>query len=97
MRQAPLHLALPAGLAIPDRAATPAWLGWALRLLGCHGIQQDGVHVAASGQLIEPLHRQQRPLAVALARIDDLKDTYWSLSDSSPISSDSTSRVMGPW
>jgi hypothetical protein len=72
MRQPPLHLALPAGLAIPDRPATPAWLGWALRLLGGHGIQQDGVHIAASGQLIEPLHRQHRPLAAGLPRLDDL-------------------------
>jgi hypothetical protein len=72
----PLHLAraLGCGLAAPGHAATPAGLGQALRLrlLGSHGIHDDGVHVAAGGQLVEPLHRQQGPLAATLARLDHL-------------------------
>jgi hypothetical protein len=47
MRQAPLDLALAFGLAIPGPAATPAGLGWALRLLLSHRVHQNGVHVAA--------------------------------------------------
>jgi hypothetical protein len=72
----PLHLAraLGCGLAAPGHAATPAGLGQALRLrlLGSYGIHDDGVHVAAGGQLVEPLHRQQGPLAATLARLDHL-------------------------
>jgi hypothetical protein len=41
-----------------------------LGLLLGHGAQQDGLHVAACGQLIKPVHRQQRPLAAALPRLD---------------------------
>jgi hypothetical protein len=59
-------------VAIPGRAAPPAWLGWMFRLLGGHRIHEDGLHVAACGQLVEPLHRQQRPLPAALPRLDDL-------------------------
>jgi hypothetical protein len=40
-------------------------------LLG-YGVHQDRVHVAAGGQLIEPIHRQQRPLPAALPRLNDL-------------------------
>jgi hypothetical protein len=29
------------------------------------------VHVAGGGQLVEPVNRQQRPLAAALPRLDD--------------------------
>jgi hypothetical protein len=43
-----------------------------LGLLVGHRAHQDGLHVAAGGQLIKPFHRQQRPLAAALARSDDL-------------------------
>jgi hypothetical protein len=59
-------------LAIPGPAPTPAWLGWALRLLGGHGSHQDGVHIAAGNQLVKPGNRQQRPLPTALPRTDDL-------------------------
>ena len=74
MRQAPLHLTLPSGLPIGSRApaSPPAWPLGALGLPVGHGVHQDGLHVAARCQLIEPLHRQQRPLAAALARTDDL-------------------------
>jgi hypothetical protein len=41
-----------------------------LGLLLGHRAHQDGPHVAAGGQLVEPVHRQQRPLAAALARLD---------------------------
>ena len=37
-----------------------------------HRAHQDRAHVAASGQLIEPLHRQQRPLPAAFAGLNDL-------------------------
>jgi hypothetical protein len=47
-------------------------VGWAVRLLGRHRIHQNRVHVAAGGQLVEPLHRQQSSLAAALAGLDDL-------------------------
>jgi hypothetical protein len=74
MRQAPLHLTPPSGLPIGSRtlASPPAGPLGALGLLVGHGAQQDGLHVAACGQLIKPFHRQQRPLAAALARSDDL-------------------------
>jgi hypothetical protein len=69
MGQAPLHRALGGTVAVPGPSptATPAWLDWALRLLLGHDVHQDGVHVAACGQLVESVHRQQRPLAAALA------------------------------
>ena len=73
MRQPPLHLAPPRSSTIPGHAATPTWLGWPLRLLGGNGGQQDGVHVPAGGQLVEPVNRQQRPLAAALPGLDNLK------------------------
>jgi hypothetical protein len=66
------------GGARPDRGsvrsgrAAPAGLGWALGLLGAGGVHQDGGHVAAGGQLVEPVQRQQRPLPAALPRADDL-------------------------
>jgi hypothetical protein len=47
-------------------------LGWAVRLLSGHRTHQNGVHVAAGSQLVEPLHRQQGSLAAALAGLDDL-------------------------
>jgi hypothetical protein len=43
-----------------------------LRLLVGDRVHQDSVHVAARGQLVKPVHRQQRPLATALPRPDDL-------------------------
>jgi hypothetical protein len=55
-----------------NAAATPAGLGWALGLLGGHGVHQDGVHVATGGQLVEAVHRQQRSLAAALSPLNNL-------------------------
>jgi hypothetical protein len=72
MGQAPLHLAAARRLAIAGSGAPPAGLGWALGLLGADGVHQDGGHVAAGGQLVEPVQRQQRPLPAALPRTDDL-------------------------
>jgi hypothetical protein len=46
--------------------------GWALRLLVGHSVQQDSVHVAAGSQLVKPVNRQQRPLATALPRLNNL-------------------------
>jgi hypothetical protein len=42
-----------------------------LRLLGSHGVHQDGVHIAG-GELVEPIQRQQRPLPASLPRLNDL-------------------------
>src|SRR5215216_2044615 len=97
MGQAPLHLALGGHLAIPGPAATPAWLGCASWLLLGHGVHQDSVHVAAGGQLVEPVNRQQRPLPAALAWLGDLNGHVLLALGSSPISSGRTSRVIGPW
>jgi hypothetical protein len=49
-----------------------ARLGRALWLLGAHDVQQDGLHIATYGQLVKPLHRQQRPLPAALPWLDNL-------------------------
>src|SRR4029450_5601164 len=74
MRQAPLHLALALARhsATPGPPPTPTWLRCALRLLLGHGVHQDSVHVAACGQLVKPVNRQQHPLPAALSRTDDL-------------------------
>jgi hypothetical protein len=72
MGQPPRHLAPAADLAIPAAAATPAGWDWALRLLGAYGVHEDGGHVAAGSQLVEAVHRQQRSLAAALSRLNNL-------------------------
>jgi hypothetical protein len=61
-----------AGAAELYRGPGSGWLGRALWLLGAHDVQQDGLHIATYGQLVKPLHRQQRPLPAALPWLDNL-------------------------
>jgi len=97
MRQPPLHLPPAPSSAIPGPAATPARLGRALWLLDAHDVQQDGLHIATYGQLVKPLHRQQRPPPAALPRLNSLNRHILLALGTSPISSGRTSRVIGPW
>jgi hypothetical protein len=62
----------------PTPTATPAWLACALRLLRGHGVHQDGIDVAAGGQLVESVHRQQARCPLRSPRLNNHRGRWSS-------------------